>query len=111
MSFLNKLFGLDRVTSHDASITAHLTTVYGNEQLVAVEALLRSADIAYRCCDRGAGGVVRVVLGNTMYGTDIFVRPDDLETAQALLLPATDENEQSVQDADAMEQSEETDEQ
>ena len=87
MSFFGKLFGLDRVTPHDEQTSALLVTVHGNEQLAAVEALLRSAELPYRACDRGAGGVVRVISGYTMYGTDIFVRPEDLETAQALLAP------------------------
>lgn len=107
MSFLKKLFGLDGVAPHDPTTTAHLTTVYGNEQKVAVEALLRSADISYRCVDRGGGGVLRVVMGDTMYGTDIFVRPDELETAQALVWPA----EQDEPDEDSLEQSEDTSEQ
>lgn len=107
MSFLNKLFGLDRVSPHDPTTTAHLTTAYGNEQLVAVEALLRSADIAYRCVDRGGGGVLRVVMGGTMYGTDVFVRPDELETAQALISPVGPDE----LDTDCLEQSEDTDEQ
>ena len=87
MSFWNKLFGHDRVAPHDPETTAHLITVSGNEELAAVEALLRSAEIAYRTCDRGAGGVVRVISGYTLYGTDVFVRPEDLEDARVLLTP------------------------
>lgn len=96
MSFFAKLFGLDRVTPHDETTSAHLTTVYGNAELAAIEALLRSADMPYRTCDRGAGGVVRVFAGDTMYGTDVFVRPEDLEDARALLTPVdADEAEEA----------------
>ena len=97
MGFFNKLFGLDRVTPHNPETTAHLITVSGNEELAAVEALLRGADIAYRLCDRGAGGVVRVISGYTLYGTDVFVRPDDLETAKELLTPV-DTDEESAEE-------------
>ena len=87
MSFWSKLFGHDRVAPHDPETTAHLITVSGNEELAAVEAMLRSAEIAYRICDRGAGSVVRVISGYTLYGTDVFVRPEDVEDAKALLAP------------------------
>ena len=70
-----------------ANAPSNITTAYGNEELAAIEALLRSAEIPYRLCDRGAGGIVRVISGYTMYGTDVFVRAEDVETARELLTP------------------------
>ena len=87
MSLFDKLFGLDKPQKPADPTSALLTTAYGNEELAAIEALLRSAEIPYRLCDRGAGGVVRVISGYTMYGTDVFVREEDLETAKELLTP------------------------
>ena len=87
MSLFDKLFGLDKPQKPADPTSVLLTTAYGNEELAAIEALLRSADIPYRLCDRGAGGIVRVISGYTMYGTDVFVRPDDMETAKELLTP------------------------
>jgi len=87
MSLFDKLFGLDKPQKPADPTSALLTTAYGNEELAAIEALLRSAKIPYRLCDRGAGGVVRVISGYTMYGTDVFVREEDLETAKELLTP------------------------
>ena len=98
MSLLKKLFGLDRVTPHDPKTSAYLTTVYGNEQLASIECLLRSEELLYRTCDRGAGGVVRAIAGFTMYGTDVFVSPEDLERAQSLLAQAEANAEPTAED-------------
>ena len=100
MSFLDKLFGLDKPEKTTEETGVLLTTAHGNEELAAIEALLRSAEIPYRLTDRGAGGVVRVISGYNMYGTDVFVREEDLETAQELLAPVDEEaNEQSEEEA------------
>ena len=104
MSFLDKLFGLDKPEKTTEETGVLLTTAHGNEELAAIEALLRSAEIPYRLTDRGAGGVVRVISGYTMYGTDVFVREEDLETAQELLTPV----DESAEDGEeTLEQSEE----
>jgi hypothetical protein len=95
MSLFDKLFGLDKPQKPADPTSALLATAYGNEELAAIEALLRSAEIPYRLCDRGAGGVVRVISGYTMYGTDVFVREEDLETAKELLTPVEIDEEQT----------------
>jgi hypothetical protein len=87
MSFLDKLFGLEKPAKSEPAAGELLTTAYSNEELSAIESLLRSAEIPYRLCERGAGGVVRVIAGYNMYGTDIFVKADDVETARELLTP------------------------
>lgn len=92
MSIFKKLFGLDTPASPNTEYTALLTTVYSNEELVAVRSLLNGMNIPHNWADRGAGGVTRIIVGNTSYGTDIFVRPEQLEDAKALLYPElTDE--------------------
>ena len=104
MSFFKKLFGLDRPVPHNPETTALLTTVYSNEELVAVRSLLDGMNIPYNWADRGAGSVNRIILGQTSYGTDIFVRPDHLEDAKALLFPELTDEElaaMSEQAADA----------
>jgi hypothetical protein len=95
MSLFDKLFGLDKPQKPADPTSALLATAYGNEELAAIEALLRSAEIPYRLCDRGAGGVVRVISGYNMYGTDVFVREEDLETAKELLTPVEIDEEQT----------------
>lgn len=98
MSFLDKLFGFDHPAQPNDEVSELLITVHGNEELAAVEAMLRSAEIPYRLMDRGAGGVVRVISGYTMYGTDVFVRSEDVETARELLKPVElDENGEIIE--------------
>jgi hypothetical protein len=104
MSFLDKLFGLEKPVKTTEETGALLTTAHSNEELAAIEAMLRSAEIPYRLMDRGAGGVVRVISGYNMYGTDVFVREQDLETAQELLTPV---DESTVDGEETEEQSEE----
>ena len=87
MSFLDKLFGLEKPANTSPEAGELLTTAYSNEELSAIEALLRGAEIPYRLCERGAGGVVRVIAGYNMYGTDVYVKADDVETARVLLTP------------------------
>ncbi len=100
MSFLDKLFGFDHPSQPNDAANELLITVHGNEELAAVEALLRSAEIPYRLMDRGAGGVVRVISGYTMYGTDVFVRPEDIETARELLTPVDVDEESELEETE-----------
>ncbi len=81
---MDHLFGLDRPASHD-EYTAHLTTVHDNVELSIVRSILDGENIPYRVRERGSGGVVRVIAGYSMYGTDIFVPADMLESATELL--------------------------
>ena len=97
MSFLKKLFGLEKPVEDKASGVL-LTTAHGNEELAAIVALLRAAELPYRIEEQGAGEVVRVIAGYNMYGTNIYVRAEDLETAQELIAPAASEHEDSAQD-------------
>ena len=101
MSIFKKLFGLDRPAQPNNEYTALLTTVYSNEELVAVRALLDGMNIPYNWADRGAGAVNRIIMGNNAYGTDIFVRPDHLEDAKALLFPDLTDDELTAMSEDA----------
>ncbi len=103
MSFLKKLFGLEKPEPQSEEAVGYVMTVHGNVELAVAESLLRDAEMPYRLVDRDAGGVTRMVAGYTMYGTDILVRPEDVKTARELLAPATDaQNEAEESDgADA----------
>ncbi len=81
---MDRLFGLDKPASHD-EYTAHLTTVHDNVELSIVRSILDGENIPYRVRERGSGGVVRVIAGYSMYGTDIFVPAEVLESATELL--------------------------
>jgi hypothetical protein len=49
------------------------------------EEVLRDEEIPFVKKDRGSGGAVRIISGYSMYGTDLFVAPEDLERASALM--------------------------
>ena len=92
---MDSFFGLDRISSHDESLEL-LTTVYDQVQQMIVESILRDAEIPYLTKMRGSGTAVKVITGFSMFGADIFVLREHLETARVLITPPenTEENEQ-----------------
>ena len=81
------LFGLDSVSHHDEG-QAYLCTAYDSAELQVILGILDSAEIPFLLKDRGAGGVSRVIMGFTLYGTDVFVPEAALDEAEALVAPA-----------------------
>ncbi len=81
---MSGFFGLERASLQDDAI-ALLTTVYDNAALAVTESILRDAEIPYLTKERGSGSTVRILLGYSMYGTDIYVREIDLAAAKELL--------------------------
>ena len=81
---MDHLFGLDKPASHD-EYTAHLTTAHDNVELSILRSILEAEEIPYRVRERGSGGVVKVIAGYSMYGSDIFVPVALLEKANELL--------------------------
>ncbi len=80
------IFGLDKPSACDEH-TAYLTTVHDNGELSVVRSILDGESIPYRVRERGSGGMVKVIAGYSMYGTDIFV-PKEMEAAARELLDA-----------------------
>ena len=81
---MDSLFGLSEPANIGSGF-AVLTTVFSNEELLVLKGILESADIPFLAKARGAGGAVGVIMGFNMYGTDIYVREEDLEAAEQLL--------------------------
>ena len=81
---MDHLFGLDKPASHD-EYTAHLTTAHDNVELSILRSILEAEEIPYRVRERGSGGVVKVIAGYSMYGSDIFVPAELLDKATELL--------------------------
>lgn len=80
---MDRFFGLDSVSAHDESLEL-LMTVYNSAEQAVVESILNDAEIPYLIKERGAGSSVKVITGFSMYGTDIFVRREQLEEAKAI---------------------------
>ncbi len=78
------IFGLDKHAACDEH-TAHLTTVHDNGELSVVRSILEGENIPYRVRERGSGGMVKVIAGYSMYGTDVFVPKEMAEIARELL--------------------------
>ena len=92
---MDNLFGLDKVSAHDEDL-ALLTTAYDPTYLAIVKSILEDAKIPFLTKDRGSGAAVRVIMGYSMFGADVFVPKELLETASALIaLPESDENEET----------------
>jgi hypothetical protein len=98
---MKDIFGLDKPAACD-EFTAHLTTVHDNAELCVVRSILEGEGIPYRVRERGSGGMVKVIAGYSMYGTDIFV-PKDMLTAAVEVLDAF-RNGEVIADEDANEE-------
>lgn len=84
--FFDKLFGHDRPAPPQTENVKLLTTVYTPEERAVVESLLRSAEIPYLARERGAGEVVRIVMGtNSTIGCDIYVDDEKFDEATELI--------------------------
>lgn len=89
------LFGLDKAAKHPEGLLL-LTTVYDNVELAIIRSILEGAEIPYLIKERGAGSSVKIIMGYSTCGTDIFVRKEDLDTAAELIAP--DEEGEDIPD-------------
>ena len=92
---MDSLFGLDRPSVKDEEL-ALLATADNHIQIMIWESMLREAEIPYLLKERGAGTMMKVIAGYSVFNTDIYVRRDQLEEAKALIetsetLPEEDE--------------------
>jgi len=78
------LFGFNKPTPQD-EFTSILTTVHDPIELSIVRSILDGEKIPYRVCERGSGGMVKVIAGYSTFGTDIMVPAETLAMAQELL--------------------------
>ena len=62
-----------------------LRTTNNNYELDLIKNLLEDADIPYLMKERGIGSYMRMISGDSMYGTDIFIEEKSLEQAEAVL--------------------------
>lgn len=95
---MDHLFGLDNPAHADKGLVL-VGTYFDNATLSVALSILSEANIPYLQKERGAGGAVRILAGYNMFGTDVFVREEDAETALDLLTPE-DEEEPAGGDAE-----------
>lgn len=87
---MDRLFGLDRPAHADEGLVL-VGTYFDNATLSVALSVLNEANIPYLQKERGAGGAMRILAGYNMFGTDVFVREEDAETALDLLTPEDEE--------------------
>jgi hypothetical protein len=81
---MDGFFGFDKVSAHDDNVEL-LLTVYDPSALVVIESVLGDAEIPYLCRERGSGGMMKVIAGFSVFGTDVFVLKEHLDVAKAIL--------------------------
>ena len=82
---MDTFFGLDRPAKVEDLVL--LSTFNDPVTLSIAEELLTEGGIPFLKKERGAGGVVRMIVGFQTFCSDIFVLPDDLDKANEILLP------------------------
>ena len=66
----DSLFGLDRAGGEDGMTL--LCTVHDDAELAIFGGILEDEQIPFLTKDRGSGGVVRVIAGYSVFGTDAY---------------------------------------
>ena len=96
---MDSIFGLDSAKNSFEDLEL-LTTVYDEISLACIKSILRDAEIPYLVKQRGSGSSVRIIAGYSIFGADVFVLRETLETAQALIAPAeeADESEEAEEE-------------
>ena len=77
------LFGLDK--THAPKDMELLTTTRDDIELALVCDILEGEEIPFLTLDRGTGNSVRIIMGHSLYGTDVYVHQKDVERAQEVL--------------------------
>ena len=83
---MSDLFGLEKPHKiTDGDDVSHLITVYDVAVLGIVRGMLEDENIPYLVRERGTGSAMRLITGFSLYGTDVYVPTNALETAQGLV--------------------------
>ena len=80
---MDRLFGLDNPRREEGMEL--LTTTHDEVELSLLKSILEGEQIPYLAEDRGCGGLLRVVMGQAMYGTDILVPTEYIGHAREVL--------------------------
>ena len=95
----DKLFGLDQPKRAEEG-TELLVTVYDNVQLSMVRSLLEAESIPYLIRERGSGSAVKIVMGVSSFGSDVYVPATKLEEATDAIAALLGEEVEFVEDGE-----------
>lgn len=94
-----KLFGLDQPKAPDEG-TELLVTVYDNVQLSMVRSLLEAESIPYLIRERGSGSAVKIVMGVSSFGSDVYVPASKIEQATDAIAALLGEDVEFIEDGE-----------
>lgn len=77
------LFGLNKAAPHDDSVEL-LMTANNEIELSIVRSILDAEGVPYMVKERGSGGSVKVIMGHSVFGSDVFVPKELYEKALEL---------------------------
>ena len=80
--------------------TAVLVTVYDNVQLSMVRSLLEAESIPYLIRERGSGSAVKIVMGVSSFGSDVYVPASKLEEATDAIAALLGEEVEFIEDGE-----------
>lgn len=89
---MDGFFGLEHTHPQNKDLVL-LTTAYSQPELLIIQSILKDAEIPFLAKERGTGNSMKIIAGYSVFGTDIYVLRDHLETA-AELLSAVPEHEE-----------------
>jgi hypothetical protein len=80
---MDLFFGFEKPVLNEDGLSL-LATLYDDVLVSMYEALLKEEGIAYLKKDRSGGSAMRILMGNNLQGTDIYVTDEDLARAREL---------------------------
>ena len=95
----DKLFGLDKAKPAEEG-TELLVTVYDNVQLSMVRSLLEAESIPYMIRERGSGSAVKIVMGVSSFGSDVYVPTSKIEEATDTIATLRGEAVEFIEDGE-----------
>ena len=90
------LFGLDKSTPPLKDLEL-LTTVNDQVYQSIIESVLTDNDIPFLTKEKGSGSAVKVIMGFSLFGADIFVLKSDIERARELLDELSAESDENTE--------------
>ena len=94
---MDRLFGLDHSQPQNEDLEL-LTTVYSQPELLVVQSILTDAEIPFLVKERGTGNTMKIIAGFSVFGSDVYVLREQLDTAAALLSAVPEAEEEPLEE-------------
>ena len=94
---MDRLFGLDHSHPQNEDLEL-LTTVYSQPELLVVQSILTDAEIPFLVKERGTGNTMKIIAGFSVFGSDVYVLREQLDTAAALLSAVPEAEEEPLEE-------------